>query len=115
MGVAMIVGMVVVGGLVNAGFSIAGVDSSQIRPEFDALVMAFNMSVGMTVWMRRRGHGWPRVLEMDGAMFLPFLALIPLLWLDAISADAMFGLAHVLMLPAMLVAMLRRRHEYVHA
>jgi hypothetical protein len=41
--------------------------------------------------------------------------LFPLLWLDAISVDAMYGLAHVLMLPVMLAVMRRRHHEYGYA
>jgi flagellar biosynthetic protein FliP len=111
---AMAVGMVVLGGLVSAGISLAGLDDSRIGPELDALLMAFNMSVGMTLWMRYRGHRWPAILEMDGAMFAPFVALFPLLWVDAISEDGMYGLGHVLMLPAMLAVMLRRRPEHTH-
>jgi flagellar biosynthetic protein FliP len=112
---AMVGGMMVFGGLVYGGLSLAGVDDSQLSAELDSLMMVFTMSVGMTIWMRYRGHGWSGVLEMDAAMFVPFLALFPLFWLDAISADAMYGLAHLLMLPVMLVVMLRHRHDYVHA
>jgi predicted small integral membrane protein len=107
--VAMVVGMMVLGMLTDPVFSLAGLDSYRSRPELDALVMVFNMSVGMTVWMRHRGHGWPGVLKMDGAMFVSLLALFPLLWLGAISADVMFGLAHVVMLPAMYLAMGHRQ------
>jgi hypothetical protein len=109
--VAMVAGMAALGGVA----AVAGLDTSRIRPELDMLMMALGMAIGMTVWMRHRGHGWAGVLEMDAAMFVPFIALFPLLWLDAISVDGMFGLGHVLMLPAMLTVMIRRRHDYSHA
>lgn len=111
---AMVVGMVVLGALTGWALPLAGFEDSRTGPELDALLMAFNMSVGMTVWMRHRGHDWPSILAMDAAMFVPFLALFPVLWLDAISEDAMLGLGHVLMLPAMATVMVRRRHSNVH-
>lgn len=113
--VAMILGMAVLGGLVYGLLSLVGLGDAEIRPELELFVMVLNMSVGMGLWMRHRGHGWSSILEMSSAMFVPFLALFPLLWLDAISVDAMYGWGHVLMLPAMLGVMLRRRHEYAHA
>ncbi len=45
-----------------------------------ALVMATNMTVGMTVWMRYRAHGWPAVGEMAAAMYAPFLLLLIPVW-----------------------------------
>lgn len=112
---AMIVGMMVLGGLFNGGLALAGVDDSGIPAELDAMAMAFAMSAGMTVWMRYRSHGWRSILEMDGAMFASFFALFPLYWLDVISGDAMLGLGHVLMIPVMLALMRHRRHEHEHA
>ncbi|WP_435738101.1 hypothetical protein V5D56_05780 [Cellulosimicrobium sp. PMB13] len=76
------------------------------------LVMATNMSLGMAVWMRIRGHGPGPVAEMVLAMYVPFLALLPLHWVGALSATQLMTAAHVLMVPAMLAAMLRRRGEY---
>lgn len=108
---AMAAGMMVVGGLVSAGIRLVGVDDSGIGPEASVLLMAFNMSVGMTLWMRYRGHQWPAILEMDGAMFAPFAAILPLLWMDLISEDAMYVLGHVLMLPAMLAVVLHRQEH----
>lgn len=113
--VAMILGMAVLGGLVYGLLALVGLGDAQIRPELELSVMVLNMSVGMGLWMRHRGHRWSSIGEMSGAMFVPFLALFPLLWLDAISVDTMFGLGHVLMLPVMLGVMLRRRDEYAHA
>jgi hypothetical protein len=70
------------------------------------------MFVGMVVWMRFRGHGWPGTLEMVAAMFAPAVVLAPLSWLGVISGDLLMFATHVLMLPVMLVVMLRRRAEY---
>jgi flagellar biosynthetic protein FliP len=49
---------------------------------------------------------------MCAAMVAPFLLLAVPYAAGALSADAMATVAHVLMLPAMALAMLRRRAEY---
>lgn len=110
--VAMVVGMALLGGLTYGALSLAGLDESEISAELEVLVMVFNMAVGMTVWMRHRGHGWSHALEMDAAMFVPFLALFPLLWTQTISEDAMFGLGHLLMIPAMGATTFRQRRHH---
>ncbi|WP_149827857.1 hypothetical protein [Streptomyces tailanensis] len=111
--VAMVVGMLVLGTVTHGVLTLMGVEFSAARhPELALLEMAFDMSVGMTVWMRLRGHSWPSALEMCGAMFAPALALVPLLRLDMIGPDSSMLLEHVLMLPLMFLVMLRRRHEY---
>ncbi|WP_151476273.1 hypothetical protein [Streptomyces albicerus] len=111
--VAMVVGMLVLGAATRGILALAGTELSATRhPELASLEMAFDMSVGMAVWMRRRGHGWASTLEMCGAMFVPALALFPLLWLDVIAPDSMITLEHLVMLPLMLLVMLRRRAEY---
>jgi hypothetical protein len=51
--------------------------------------MAFNMTVGMTVWMRHRGHSWARVEEMAGPMFVPAIAAIGVFWCAVVHSDAM--------------------------
>lgn len=107
--VGMFAGMIVLGMLFRAaglGFSHAE------QPELGYLLMAFDMSVGMVVVMRLRGHGWPGTLEMCGAMFAPVLPLFPLLWLGVIDGGGLMVLAHVAMFPLMFVIMLRRRAEY---
>ncbi|GHH67253.1 hypothetical protein FHS35_009000 [Streptomyces umbrinus] len=111
--VAMVVGMLVLGAATRGVLALAGTELSASRnPELASLEMAFDMSVGMAVWMRRRGHGWASTLEMCGAMFVPALALFPLLWLDVIAADSMIALEHLAMLPLMFLVMVRRRREY---
>jgi hypothetical protein len=82
------------------------------RADVDALAMATTMTIGMTAWMRVRGHRWPPIVEMAAAMFLPYAVFLVPYWLGALPADAVEAGGHLLMLPAMLVAMLLRRDEY---
>jgi flagellar biosynthetic protein FliP len=110
--VAMFVGMIVVGAAIGGVLALAGLEFPARYPELVSLEMAFDMSVGMIVWMRHRGHGWASTLEMAGAMFAPAVVLFPLLWLDVISADSLHLLEHLAMLPLMYLIMLRRRGEY---
>jgi flagellar biosynthetic protein FliP len=83
--------------------------------EVQALVMATNMTIGMAAWMVVRRHSWPSIIEMSAAMYLPFIVLFVPFWAGLISAGALLTLGHLLMLPAMLLAMLRRRTEYTAA
>ena len=102
---AMVVGMVVLGPLsmvVGSGV------------EVHTLLMATWMSIGMAAWMVWRRHALPAVVEMSLAMYLSFVVLFPAYWLGALSAGGLMVAGHVLMLPAMALAMLRRREEYVH-
>jgi hypothetical protein len=109
---AMLVGMVVLGAAVRGVLALTGREFPAQYPELAALEMAATMSVGMMVWMRHRGHGWASTLEMAGAMFAPAVALLPLLWLGAITGDALLLLEHLAMLPLMYLIMRRRRAEY---
>jgi len=109
--VAMLVGMAVVGAAVRGVLAVAGLGYPEY-PELVALEMAFDMSVGMVVWMRYRGHGWASTLEMSGSMFAAAVPLFPLLWLGVISADSLMLIEHAAMLPLMWVVMLRRRAEF---
>ncbi|MEV0382165.1 hypothetical protein [Nonomuraea sp. NPDC050643] len=107
--IAMFVGMFGLGMLQSA----LGLEFSHgAQPEPAYLLMAFNMSVGMAVWMRIRGHGWAATLEMCAVMFVPAVPLYPMLWLGVIDAHGLMMVAHVAMFPLMLVAMLRRLDEY---
>ncbi|GAA3510280.1 hypothetical protein FHR32_003460 [Streptosporangium album] len=108
--VAMFVGMFALGSLQSA----VGLAFSHAQyPELGYLVMAFNMSVGMAVWMRFRGHAWRHTLEMCAAMFAPAVPLFPLLWLGVIDGGALMALAHLAMFPLMLGAMLLRHSEHI--
>jgi len=105
--ITMVVGMIVL----EPVWSFAWPELSE-NTTAEAMVMATNMSLGMAVWMRIRGHGLPAIAEMSAAMYLPFLVLLPFHWAGALPAMALMTAGHIMMVPAMLVAMLRRRHEY---
>jgi hypothetical protein len=89
-------------------------DAWLARPEVDALVMATNMTIGMTVAMVLRRHSWARIGEMAAAMYLPFLVLLVPFWLGALSAMGLMMAGHVIMFPLMLAAMAWRRDHYWH-
>ena len=100
---AMVVGMAVLGGGVRLILAMFG-DSDYLadRVGLRALVMTANMTIGMAVWMRHRGHGWGAIAEMSTAMFVPLGILIgPFYRAGALSGAALVGLMHLLMLPAM--------------
>jgi hypothetical protein len=112
---AMLAGMAVLGmvaGGICAALGHSGFlsDHAGIR----AWVMALNMTIGMAVWMRYRGHSSAAIGEMGAAMFVPVVLLIGPYLAGAISAAVLLVGMHVLMLPAMVVAMLHRRDEYAH-
>jgi hypothetical protein len=111
---AMVVGMVVLGGTIRLIFAVLGYSYSDVVDETEvrALVMATNMVIGMSLWMRHRGHGWASIAEMAAAMYLPFIVLFIPYWAGLLSRGGVLGLGHILMLAAMLVAMLHRRDEY---
>lgn len=103
---AMVVGMVLLGPL-----SMLLGDGT--AAEVQALLMATWMNAGMAAWMAWRRHRWPAIADMGLAMYLSFVVLFPLHWLGLLSAHGLMLVGHVLMLPAMLIAMLRRREEYL--
>ena len=106
--VAMVVGMVALGPLEALVWP--GLDD---RVDVHAIVMATNMAIGMGAWMRFRRHSWPAVLEMSAAMYVPFAVLLVPYWVGAVSGSFLFTAGHVLMLPAMALAMWWRLDEYV--
>jgi hypothetical protein len=112
--IAMAVGMFALHPVWSFLLGLAGWSSAMHAPEFMAMVMATNMTIGMTAWMRFRGHGWRPCAEMGAAMYLPFLVLFVPMWLGLISASGMLTWGHVLMLFAMAGAMAIRPHEYAH-
>jgi flagellar biosynthetic protein FliP len=111
--IAMAVGMLVLG-VARAGLlGLLDVElSSTTQPELAALLMAFDMSVGMVVWMRYRGHGWASTMEMVAVMFAPVVLLAPFTLAGLMSGHALMMVMHIAMLPLMLAVMLRRRAEY---
>ena len=75
--------------------------------------MGLSMTLAMVAWMRYRGHTWRPCWEMAASMILPTLGTIALVAIGAVSEPMdLMGVLHVVMFPAMLVAMLLRREEY---
>ncbi|MFJ4516556.1 hypothetical protein [Streptomyces sp. NPDC088816] len=112
--VAMAVGMIVLHPVWMAGLDALGAAGAMHNPYTGALIMATNMTVAMSAWMKFRGHRRRPIAEMGAAMYAPFLVLFVPLSLKLIDAGALMLWGHLLMLPAMAVAMLLRPHEYAH-
>jgi peptidoglycan/LPS O-acetylase OafA/YrhL len=108
----MLVAMLALGGVVSLVFGLLGHSNLLHYAGLRAFVMTANMTIGMTIWMRFRGHGWASTVEMDGAMVLPIVLLIGPYWAGVLSAGALLAAMHALMLPFMFVVMLRRYNEY---
>ena len=75
--VAMVVGMVVLGLALKP---LLGLSDLFERADLNALVMATNMTIGMSLWMRYRRHGWESIAEMGAAMYIPFAVLLVPFW-----------------------------------
>jgi hypothetical protein len=112
--VAMALGMVALHPVWTFVLDAFGAAELMHNPYTGALIMATDMTVAMSAWMRFRGHRWRPVVEMAAAMYLPFLVLFAPLALDLIDEGALMLWGHLLMLPAMAAAMLLRPHEYAH-
>jgi hypothetical protein len=113
---AMFIGMGVL--YVPAGLALGAAGSSWSQLHTDApalmlLVMAGTMTVPMVAWMAFRGHGARANAEMSASMLLPAVAVIGLLWADAVTdLGTLMTIEHIAMLASMLAAMLLRRAEY---
>jgi hypothetical protein len=118
---AMLVGMWFGAAVAAAIFAVTGTSIPEVKdsaPELWGLLMALNMIVGMTVWMRHRRHSWAMCAEMAGAMLVPAVVAIVLFWCAVIHGDSVGRVEMAVMLPAMIAVMLLRRTEYsqpVHA
>ncbi|MGW5466031.1 hypothetical protein [Streptomyces sp. NPDC003996] len=112
--VAMAVGMAVLHPVWMFVLDALGSARLMPSPYTGALIMATNMTVAMSAWMKFRGHRWRPIAEMGVAMYPPLLALFVPLALKLIDTGALMLWGHLLMLPAMAVAMLLRPHEYAH-
>ena len=104
--IAMLAGMALLGPL-----SMLAGDGAPV--ELHAVLMATSMTAGMAAWMAWRRHTWPRIVEMGLAMYIGFVGLFPLLWLDLLASGDLMLAGHLIMLPAMALAMLLRREHYL--
>ena len=112
--IAMIAGMVVLGGALEGMLSLAGASLADASANVIAGIMAFNMTVPMVWWMHYRGHGARHNVEMAGSMIVPTLLAIVLNQAGAIADDAVLAVQHLVMIPAMVGVMLWRYDHYSH-
>ena len=108
--VAMLVGMVALGGLLTALGTLPGKDT--LIGEYAWMGLA--MSVPMVLWMRRMGHSWADGLEMSAWMVVPMFALVVPVAVGAVAMAPMtlMGWAHVAMIGGMALLMVRRWDTY---
>ncbi len=109
---AMFVGMVVLGGVAELVLAAAGSSLSGQPGGTQVMLMGFNMTVPMVIWMAYRGHARARNTEMAMSMVVPSLAAAALAWAGALGSAAALGVQHAVMIPAMLGVMLWRYEEY---
>jgi flagellar biosynthetic protein FliP len=113
---AMMLGMAVLGFLVRGVMGALGYpDGLRPYPELFAVAMTLEMTVAMAGWMLFRGHRRAIVAEMSGAMVAPVLVVVALCLIHVLPSTSAPTLAHVIMYPAMLGAMIHRRTEYTRS
>jgi hypothetical protein len=109
---AMLLGMLVLGGAIEGVLIAAGTSLSDAPVSVSAGVMAATMTAPMVWWMRRRGHPVRHSVEMAASMVVPTAIVIALYWLDAVASHGVMMVQHVIMIPAMVGVMLLRYEHY---
>jgi hypothetical protein len=112
---AMLLGMVVLGGLAELAFALSGSSLSDQSGGLRVMLMGFDMTVPMVIWMSYRGHNAARNEEMAASMIVPSLFAAILAWAGVLGAAGALALQHAVMIPAMLAVMLWRYEEYSHS
>jgi flagellar biosynthetic protein FliP len=110
--IVMLLSMALFGAAVSGVFAFLGHGNLLHNAALRGLLMTIYMVLGMSLWMRHRRHGPPSVLEMSAAMIVPFVLLVGPFAAGFLSKGTFLGGMHILMLPCMYVAMVRRREEY---
>ena len=109
----MLLGMLILGGAIQAGVAVAGASLSDASGPVRAAVMAATMTVPMVWWMLQRGHGAARSAEMAGAMLVPTALAIALYEAAVLpTGEALLGVQHAVMIPAMVGVMVWRLDHY---
>jgi flagellar biosynthetic protein FliP len=106
---AMVVGMAALDVVFEGMLAVAGTSYAVMvddAPTAVALILMFNMTAPVLLWMRIRGHQASQVSAMGAAMAVVGAITVFLLWLSAIDAGAICGVECGLMIPAMIAAML---------
>ena len=112
--IAMIAGMVVLGGALEGLLALAGTNLADASATVIASIMTVNMTAPMVWWMRFRGHPARHNAEMAGSMIAPTALVLALHWLGVVAGDSVLLIQHVAMIPAMVGLMLARFEHYAH-
>ena len=113
---AMFIGMIVL--FIPAGWALGALGSGwdELHRDSPAAmlgVMAVTMTVPMSAWMYRRGHGWQPNAEMAASMIIPTLGIIGLHAAGIVTdVGTLLILEHIAMLAGMFVVMAARPEEY---
>lgn len=110
--VVMLLSMAILGAAVSGVFALLGHGNLLHYAALRAFLMSIYMVIGMGLWMRHRRHGWTSVIEMGGAMIVPYALLVGPFAAGLLAKGTFLSAMHVLMLPCMYVAMIHRREEY---
>lgn len=110
---AMLAGMLLLGPIWEAVGSALGATDALGRTDVRVAEASVTMVAAMAAWMLVRRHRWREISEMAAAMTLPYLVLLTTFWWGALSGDAVLHGGHLLMVPAMVVAMVVRRDAYL--
>ncbi len=112
MAAAMVVGMIASGAIFVSIVGLKTWDEVTIQyPTQALLAMAAGMSIPMVAWMRYRGMGWKNSYEMAGAMVLPVIPFLCLVWFG-VTKSAQCGAYCAVTFVAMFALMRYRRSEY---
>ena len=115
----MFAGMGIFFGLAVGATELLGSSYGALRDDSPGVVlfgMGFGMTAAMIWWMARKGHSRSANRAMALSMILPTVLTLGLLVSGAVSElDTLVTLEHVVMFPAMLLAMLPFRAEFSHA
>ncbi len=111
MTLAMMVGMMVLGGLSRVVLGPLGITLDP-RSDLYQVVMTAFMVVPMAGWMRLRGMAGRPIAEMSASMVVVPIVLIGGGQLGILGRSTVSQLEHTLMLPSMLVPMLLRLGYY---
>lgn len=112
---AMFVGMAILDAVFAGVLAALGTSTGDVldtAPALLALVLMFNMTAPMLLWMRHRGHPTARVVEMAVAMASVGLTAVVLLWTSAIDSTGICGLECTVMIVVMATVVWIRRREY---
>jgi hypothetical protein len=110
--IVMLLSMAIFGAAVSGVFALLGHGNLLHYAVLRGAWMSAYMVVGMRLWMRHRRHDWASVLEMSGAMIVPYVVLVGPFAAGLLAKGTFLSAMHALMLPCMYLAMVHRRGQY---